>query len=119
MIIAFQIAAVVAIFVAGFVLFRGGGARLEAVRRVLLLLFVAGAGSSVFFPQAWTAVANFVGIGRGADLLVYLLVLVFIGFVATTYRRFRQFEHDITVLARQLALQSAHDPGPRPGADER
>jgi hypothetical protein len=103
----FQIVAVVAIVVAGVALFRGGGARLQAMRRVFLLLFVVGAASSVFFPQVWTLAANLLGIGRGADLLVYLLVLTFVGFVASTYRRFRQQERDITTLARALALLSA------------
>ncbi len=114
MTLVFQIAAVVAIVIAGVVIFRGGGARLQAIRRVLLFLFVAGAGSSVFFPQAWTAVANLVGIGRGADLLIYLLVLAFVGFVATTYRKFRQLEHEVTVLARRLALD-----GEAPRREER
>jgi len=113
----FQIIAVVAIVIAGIALFRGGGARLQAVRRVFLFLFVLGAASSVFFPQVWTFAANLLGIGRGADLLVYLLVLAFIGFVASTYRKFRQQENDITTLARSLALLTAEGSLPeRPGA---
>jgi small membrane protein len=71
-----------------------------------MLLFIIGAASSVFFPQIWTYAAKLVGVGRGADLLLYFLVLTFIGFVATTYRRFRQLEGDMTELARQLALLS-------------
>lgn len=107
MTIVFQILAVVAIGVAGFFLLRGGGARHQAIRRVLTLVFIAAAASSVFFPQAWTWVANLFGIGRGTDLLVYLLVLVFVGFAVTTYRRFRQIENDITELSRRIALLTA------------
>jgi len=110
----FQILTVLAIAVAAFFMLRGGGARHQAMRRILLLLFIAAAASSVFFPQIWTIVANFLGIGRGADLLLYLLVLVFLGFVASTYRRFRQIERDLTVLARKLALATAE-----PGASSR
>jgi hypothetical protein len=110
MTIVFQIIAVVVIAVAAFFMFRGGGARHQAIRRVLMLLFIIAAASSVFFPQAWTWAANIVGIGRGADLLLYLLVLIFVGFVATTYRRFRQIEREITELARQLALMNAVKP---------
>ena len=107
MTLVFQILALVAIAIAGYFLFRGGGARHQAIRRVLTLLFIVAAASSVFFPQTWTWVANRFGIGRGTDLLVYLLVLVFIGFVATTYRRFRQIEGEVTKLARELALLEA------------
>ena len=102
----FQILAVVAIAVAAVFMLRGGGARHQAIRRVLMLFFVIAAASSVFFPQAWTWAANLFGIGRGADLLLYLLVLIFVGYVATTYRRFRQIEAQQTQLARKLALMS-------------
>lgn len=104
MTIIFQICAVIAILAAGVLLFRGSGARQQALRRVLMFLFILAAASSVFFPQAWTWAANLLGIGRGADLLLYLLVLIFIGFVANTYRRFRQLEASLTTIARDLAL---------------
>jgi len=107
MMIVFQILAAVVIAIAAFFMLRGGGARHQAIRRILMLLFIAAAASSVFFPQLWTSLANLVGIGRGADLLLYLTVLIFLGFVATTYRRFRHLENDVTDLARQIALVQA------------
>lgn len=110
MTIFFQILAGVVIVVAGFLTFRSGGARQQAIRRVTMFVFVLAAASSVFYPQGWTTLANFFGIGRGADLLLYLLVLVFVGFVASTYRRFRHLEHDVTELARKLALLEAPQP---------
>ena len=110
MTIFFQLAAVVLIALAAFLMLRGGGARHQAIRRILMLLFIVAAASSVFFPQVWTWAANLVGIGRGADLLLYLLVLTFLGFVATTYRRFRRIETDVTELARELALLRASSP---------
>lgn len=100
----FQILAVVVIAVAALLVLRGGGARHQALRRIGLLLFIIAAASSVFFPQAWTWVANLVGIGRGADLLLYITVLAFLGFVASTYRKFRRMEGDMTELARKVAL---------------
>ena len=109
MTIVFQIIAVVAMATAAFFMFRGGGARHQAIRRVFMLLFMVAAASSVFFPLAWTWVANLFGIGRGADLLLYLLVLFFVGFVATTYRRFREIESQLTSLAREIALLPAQE----------
>jgi hypothetical protein len=107
MTIVFQILAVLAIALAAFFMLRGGGARHQAVRRILLLLFIIAAGSSVFFPQIWTFAAGMLGVGRGADLLLYITVLTFLGFVATTYRKFRSLEKEVTELARQVALLAA------------
>lgn len=112
MTIVFQIIVVTVIAIAAYFIFRGGGARHQAIRRVVMLVFIAAATSSVFFPQVWTWTANLLGIGRGADLLLYFLVLIFIGYVATTYRRFRQIESQITDLARELALLTAQAPTP-------
>ena len=111
----FQIAAVAIVVLIAFFILRGGGARHQAVRRILLVLFVLGAALSLFFPQVLTWIAKFVGIGRGTDLLLYVLVLAFLGYAATSYRRFRHLENDITELARKLALVEAGRP-PAAGA---
>ena len=118
MTIVFQILAGVVIILVAFFWLRGGGARHQAVRRIFMLLFGIAAASSVFFPQIWTMVANLVGIGRGADLLLYFMVLTFLGFVATSYRRFRQLELQVTELARQLALSNAAGQGVPPSAGD-
>jgi hypothetical protein len=99
-----QILAVLSIVVAAFFMLRGGGARHQAIRRIFMMMFVIAAASSVFFPQIWTYAARLVGIGRGADLLLYFMVLTFLGFVSSTYRRFRQLETNLTDLAREVAL---------------
>lgn len=110
MTVAFQIVAVLVISVAAFFIFRGGGARHQAVRRLLMLLFIVAAASSVFFPQIWTWTANLIGVGRGTDLLLYFLVLIFIGFVASTHRRFRQIDKELTALSRRVALANVISP---------
>lgn len=106
----FQIAAIVVIAIFAILGFRGGGARQQALRRVVMVLFILAAASSLLFPQVWTWAANLVGIGRGTDLLLYLMVLIFLGFVASTYRRFRRLEHDTTALARKIAVEGARPP---------
>jgi small membrane protein len=108
--ILFQVLAVVVIIVAALFMLRSGGARHQAIRRILMLAFIVGAASSVFFPQVWTWMAGVVGIGRGADLLLYFLVLTFLGFVASTYQRFRHLQNDVTELSRQMALHLAQHP---------
>jgi small membrane protein len=84
-----------------------GGARHQAVRRLLLLGFIVLAVFSVLYPKLLTHVANAVGVGRGTDLVLYLLFVLVLGFMATTYRRFRDLEQQLTVLTRRLALDEA------------
>lgn len=110
MTLVFQIIAIAAVLVIAVVLFRGGGARQQAARTVFMILFILLAASAVIFPNAWTSVAHVLGIGRGADLLLYLTVLVVLGLIVTALRRFRRIEQDQTVLARRIALDSARAP---------
>ncbi|MBO9556660.1 DUF2304 domain-containing protein [Cellulomonas sp.] len=96
------------------------GARHLAVRRVSVTGFAALAVLSVLFPDAWNAVAQVVGVGRGTDLLLYGLIVVFLGYLVTSYRRFRDLEGQITRLARRLALDEVADdlrPARVPGSD--
>lgn len=90
------------------------GARHQAVRRLLLVGFVLLAAVAVMFPATLTTVARWVGVGRGADLLLYGLTITFLGYVAASYRRMRQLEQQNTVLARHIALNEALRAAPRP-----
>lgn len=81
--------------------------RHQAIRRLLLLGFVAAAVVSVAVPSVLSRLAAFVGVGRGTDLLLYALVIAFLSYIATSLRRTRQLTSRITVLARELALAQA------------
>src|SRR5690606_34504048 len=81
--------------------------RHQAIRRLLLLGFVAAAVVSVAIPSVLSQLAAFVGVGRGTDLLLYALVIAFLSYIATSLRRTRQLTARITVLARELALAQA------------
>lgn len=84
------------------------GARHQAIRRLMLVGFVVIAAFAVLFPNLLSRLANVVGVGRGTDLLLYLLVIAFLSYVATSYRRLGVFDHRVTVLTRKLALAEAH-----------
>lgn len=93
--------------------------RHQAVRRLLLVGFVLMAAVAVLFPRLLTQVAQFLGVGRGADLLLYGLTIVFLGYVASSYRRMRHMEQQVTTLARELALRAAiHDTQEHPRPPE-
>jgi hypothetical protein len=80
------------------------GARHLALRRISLIAFGILAALTVVFPDVWNSLANAVGVGRGTDLLLYLFIVVMLGYMASTYLRFRGVETQITLLSRRIAL---------------
>lgn len=82
-------------------------ARHQAIRRLLLVGFVIVAALSVVFPTWLSWLANLIGVGRGTDLLLYALVIAFLGYITTAFRRINVLERKITLLAREIALARA------------
>lgn len=83
---------------------RGWITRREGVTWSALWL---AAGGAVLFPGLVSAMAKGVGIGRGADLLLYCAVVVMmIGFLMI-YVRLRRLRREITLLVRHLAIRDA------------
>ncbi len=69
---------------------------------------VAGAAVlSVLFPNSLTRLAESVGVGRGADLLLYVLVVTFMLVSVALFRRLTVMERRYTALARSMAIQDA------------
>ncbi len=94
-----------------FLMLPGRGVRHAAIRRLVMVALLAITVLAVVFPSAVNAVAHFVGVGRGTDLLLYGLIVVFIGNSILVQRRYRNTERQITELARQLAILQAPPPG--------
>lgn len=99
--------------VALLIVWPGRGARRLALRRISLLLVVMCAAGAVVFPQLANAVANLFGVGRGADLLLYGLVVAFVGYVIATRAHHSRVDLQVTELARAQALGSSVDAGSR------
>ena len=91
-------------------LFLTRGAKQLAVRRLLIIAFAVFAVLTVLFPRVLSEVANLVGVGRGADLLLYATVVVLLGFLALQEARTKAAEKRTTYLARRLALDEAEAP---------
>ena len=83
------------------------GSRHQALRRMALIGFVGFAAASVLLPDVWNVLAGFVGVGRGTDLLLYVLIVAVLGYMATSYLRVREMESQVTQLARRIALDEA------------
>ncbi|MGH3712368.1 MAG: DUF2304 domain-containing protein [Micromonosporaceae bacterium] len=83
------------------------GVRLQASKRLAFFAFLAVNVWAVLRPDDVTWVASKVGVGRGADLVLYLLVVAFIFVVLNFYLRFRDLGERFTDLARAVALREA------------
>lgn len=96
---------------AALVLIRGKRTALSLLMRRSLTLAVLLIGAvAVAFPSAVTEVAQAVGVGRGSDLLLYLLCVTFLFVTIALYLRLNEMHDRYVDLARQLAL---HESDPR------
>lgn len=81
-----------------------------AIGRVAAVLWIAVIGTGIVFavaPDLTTVIARAIGISRGTDLLLYLLVLVVLyGFLAI-YLKLRRVRRELTLLVRELAIREA------------
>lgn len=84
------------------------------VRRLMGLAVVVLGIIAVLWPMLTTDVANAVGVGRGTDLVLYVLVMVFIFNALATTQRLHRLERQLTLLTRELALR---DPRQSPATD--
>jgi hypothetical protein len=107
-----RIILIVAALTVGVLLARGGGARYLALRRLGVLAAAIAAIASIIEPELWTRAARLVGVGRGTDLLLYVLVVASLLYLATRTARDRRTSRELTELARAIALAGAPPPEP-------
>jgi hypothetical protein len=79
----------------------------QARRKILAVVTVVAGVLAVLFPDSLQALADWTGVTRGTDLLLYALALVIIYLVGSTSARFREQEARLVLLARQVALADA------------
>ena len=79
----------------------------QARRKILAVLTVIAGVLAVIFPDSLQVMAEWVGVTRGTDLLLYGLALVIIYLVGSTGVRFREQESRLVLLAREVALSEA------------
>lgn len=102
------IAAVVVLFL--FFIRSSHSVRTQAFKRIGFVIFLILSLDAVLRPDDTTWLAHKVGVGRGADLLLYMLVAAFAFFAVNTFLRFRNLERRFTDLARAVALRDAQLP---------
>ncbi|WP_165164844.1 DUF2304 domain-containing protein [Corynebacterium qintianiae] len=71
---------------------------------------IAAAVWAILRPDDVTVLANWLGVDRGTDLMLYVLVVAFFFTTISTWTRFREQELRYARLARAVALQNAVGP---------
>jgi hypothetical protein len=79
----------------------------KALSRIGLTFITVLFYFSVAFPQLTEKVANFLGVGRGADLVAYATTFGLIGASIIFIVKIKQFEKQVSLLNRELSLIKA------------
>jgi len=88
-------------------LLRGSNAgRHLAVRRLAGLGFACCWVVAVLAPDVVTAVANVMGVGRGTDLVLYILVVSFVFMGVAQHQHMRDVDERLAQLTRELTLRN-------------
>ena len=64
----------------------------------------------VLFPTYATIFANYLGVGRGADLITYCWILISLAISLNLQFKILELQSNVTELTRELALSSAFSP---------
>ncbi len=97
-----------------------GTSRGGAYVKIGMVAFLLFAIYAVLRPDDITWVALRLGVGRGTDLVLYLLVIGVGFFAISTYLRFKEVELQYARLARAVALaEAAQREGARAGPEDR
>lgn len=84
-----------------------GGSQVNAWKKIIGTLFVLFAIVAVLVPNALNRLAAALGVGRGADLLLYALTLTFIFVLFNSYITGKREQRRIVSLARKVAIIEA------------
>lgn len=74
--------------------------------RALFMLGVIAAIVFIVYPSLTVYLALLVGVGRGVDLIFYLLFLVIVFALVSMYRRILRLDETITSIIRKEALEN-------------
>jgi small membrane protein len=81
--------------------------KVKAYKKIFLLLFIPVSIIVVLFPAIATEMAHLVGVGRGADLLLYGVTVVMIFQLFNNYIKDRENQRKTVVLSRKIAIIEA------------
>ncbi|WP_096380308.1 DUF2304 domain-containing protein [Aurantimicrobium minutum] len=104
-----QIALILAlIFVLVYLVRSKPSAKQLAIGRLVIIFAVICGVVVIIAPGVLTSFANFLGVGRGTDLLVYVLIIAFLINAVSNYKKNIETSRKITKLARAVCLENQH-----------
>ena len=74
---------------------------------IIIFMFLLAGMVFVSFPSLTNRLANALGVGRGADMIFYLFMIIFIFIILKLYARIRRLEQKINAIIRDEAMASA------------
>lgn len=82
--------------------------------RLIDILLLTGmifcAAVLIVWPDTTNLIAKKLGVGRGADLIFYISILIFWFVVLKLYARIKSLEREFTAFIRENALKNAKEP---------
>lgn len=84
--------------------------RSKAADGLIILLCFGCASLLVMHPDIATRIAHLVGVGRGADLIVYLSLPGLLMMILVLFSRTRELNAKLTTAVREYALRDVHVP---------
>lgn len=79
----------------------------DAYKKIGVLILVVLAIASILSPSTVNTLANIVGVGRGADLLLYLTSFAFVFYIINQYIQNNKQKSELHKLARHIAIDEA------------
>ena len=89
----------------GLVILRYRQRKIGTLAFLLWLVLWIGAAAVIVFPNSSVIVARLLGIGRGADLVLYTSLIVTLYLLFRMYVRLEQVNREVTQIVRALALR--------------
>jgi small membrane protein len=74
--------------------------------RIIYAGLIVGGIALAMYPDLSTVVANQIGIGRGADLILYVFVLLGLFHYVSVSAELRRVEREITAVVRHIAIEN-------------
>jgi hypothetical protein len=95
------------IAIAGVVTFGRNTAGMRASRKLLFLATLLSGCVAVLFPELVQDVAEFLGVGRGTDLLLYVMTVMVLTISLTSYIEKKRVERREATMVQRIAILEA------------
>ena len=83
--------------------------RYRTYQRMSVIFFYLFLAYLILFPKVADKVAQFFGIGRGVDLIIYLAIAILSLIVAVLYAKVKMDERAITKIVQEIAIIEAKE----------